>query len=603
MKMFDLQKSPIRQNINSLKENQLSVFEDGNFEREGEHLHYVGIQVRTILKDIENMMGTMQNHANDTIRIAVMGEVKAGKSTFINTLAGKKVAYTDILEATAIVSEITFAEEEYVHLLDAKGQIVKDFSMEEMLEWMEEMVDEEADFSEYEKMDIGITAESLKEVILVDTPGLLSITSQNHDITNKYVAETDYIIWVINSHNLGSKAVNDYIDKIKLSGKPMIGIINKVDSMEEQKEIEEYIFKEYGAIFEDIFFVSSKKAWDLLQLGEEDWKEQTGFEGILDCIEELAEDKEHSTTQTQYYQLQREREVHMKMRERIRKRKEYYDNEIATFSYVNTELKKSIRQEIKRWCKDEFFITEREKLLHASNERFPELFSKYSDSLYLTDIIEKKYNEITSFIYQKWNIVMESLSITSSQVTVDFTYDKTITLEQEKVENSLSDVDFDKKIKSVLVKGIAFAGYWAWLGPAAEVATFVGSLIPCTMPFVIAGTVFDVVKKNSADTRAVMENTKKKQEAVEDLYKEVLKLMLKESDKMEKELFACTDHYYKDKCEEYKEKTKQFHFDFTDIAFSKFMAALDTYITKLDAAIGTLGEDKLPEPPKASDLE
>ena len=80
MSEFNLNESPIRKNIKKLKDGQLSVFEEGT------------IQVRTILQDIENMLNVMKSHGDDVVRIAVMGEVKAGKSTFINALVGKEVA-------------------------------------------------------------------------------------------------------------------------------------------------------------------------------------------------------------------------------------------------------------------------------------------------------------------------------------------------------------------------------------------------------------------------------------------------------------------------------------------------------------------------------
>lgn len=167
MEQFDLQKSPIRRNIKSLREGQLSVFEEGTFEGDGNDKRFVGLQVRTILSDVENMLGVMKSHENEALRVAVMGEVKAGKSTFINALMRKKVAYTDIWEATAIVSEIVYSDEEYARLINKDGTVEKEFTFGEMLEWMEEMVDEEADFSNYERIEIGLNSEILEDMIVV----------------------------------------------------------------------------------------------------------------------------------------------------------------------------------------------------------------------------------------------------------------------------------------------------------------------------------------------------------------------------------------------------------------------------------------------------
>ena len=606
MEQFDLQKSPIRRNIKSLREGQLSVFEEGTFEGDGNDKRFVGLQVRTILSDVENMLGVMKSHENEALRVAVMGEVKAGKSTFINALMRKKVAYTDILEATAIVSEIVYSDEEYARLINKDGTVEKEFTFGEMLEWMEEMVDEEADFSNYERIEIGLNSEILEDMIVVDTPGLLSITSQNHDVTNRYIAETDYILWVINSHNLGSKAVNDYIDKIRLTGKPIIGIINKVDSEAERNEIEDYIEKEYSSIFEEIFYVSAQNAWNEIESSNDESEGDFGLLDVLDCLEDLGDDKEHSTSQTSYYQLQRDKEVHIRMRERIKERKGYYDNEMSAFSYVNNELKKSIHKELRRWYKDELFVDEKQKLLGSSMEDFTTLFNQFKDPVYITDIISRKYDEVTQFIYRKWDIVIEALALTSSEVIVDFTYDKDIALNESTTNEKIRD-RLSKKVKEGMAKGAAigvtFAGYWAWLGPAAATATFAGSLIPITIPFAVGGAAIAAIgNKISADAEN-LENEEKKQKAVDDLYKEVMSFMAKECEQMEKGLIACTDRYYEDKCEDYRNKTAQFNFDFTNPAYHDFEEELDSYISELEKGIAVLEKNEIPEPPKMGDAE
>lgn len=605
MSEFNLQESPIRKIINNLEEDQLSVFEDGTYVGDGEEKRYKGIQARVILNDVENMLDVMKGHSQEVVRIAVMGEVKAGKSTFINTLLGKEVAYTDILEATALVSEITYSDNEYVQLIGRDGSIVRECSLQDMLSWMEDMVDDEGDFSIYEKIVIGVPIELLKNLIIVDTPGLFSITSQNRDITNAYIAETDYILWVINSCNLGSKVVNDYIDKIHLSGKPMIGIISKVDSESVKEEIEKYIMAEYSSIFEDIFFVSSKVAMELKEDNDDEWVEKSGFEDLYDCIEEISEDKEHSTNKTQYYQLQRDKEVHVKMREKINERKGYYDNEIATFSYVNNEIKKTIKSEIQNWCRNDFFVNERQELLNASDKDFSNVVSKYSDPVYITELIENKYNEIAKFIYQKWNIVTESLTLKSSQVIVDFSYDKQLFLEDEEttkiITQNYNEARIKEGVKTGAAVGVAFAGYWAWLGPAALSATFMSSLVPCTIPFVVAGVVLSGLVQNGIDGNVAIQNAKKKQEYVDDLYKEVTKIIVKESNNMENALCSCSDYYYKEKCDEYKQRTSQFNFDFTEPSFGNFITALDTYIEKVNAQIESLERIDVPEPPKTDE--
>ena len=152
--MFDLNESPIRKNIKSLDNEQLSIFEDSSFSNIDEK-HRTNIQVRTILKDIENMLQIMDENIDKTVKIAVMGEVKAGKSTFINVCTGKQIAYTDVLEATSIVSEISYSKDEYARVYNQDGSVAKEFSFDELLEWTETMLDDMEDFTCFSRIEIG----------------------------------------------------------------------------------------------------------------------------------------------------------------------------------------------------------------------------------------------------------------------------------------------------------------------------------------------------------------------------------------------------------------------------------------------------------------
>lgn len=613
MEIIDLQSSPIRKNINSLDPGQLSIFEDkdGKFEGEAGSERYVGIRAKEILSDVLNMEDAIAHHTGDKTRIAIMGEVKAGKSTFMNAVIGKEVAYTDVLEATSIVAEVVYSDDEYVNLLDKEGNVEKTMSIEDMLEWMEDISDLDDDekisiCQKYSKMEVGINSDILQDMIFVDTPGLLSITAENHNITNEYVRETDYILWVIDSQNLGSKAVNDYIDGVRDSGKPIIGIINKVDNTENRIEIEDYIRQEYGAVFEDIFFVSAKKAWKLRSSGDEGWGDESGIGDVIDYINDIACDKEYSVDKTMYYQYQRDKEVHVRLRERVKERKVNYDANIASFSDIHNRICKAVRSELRRWRKKEFFINEREALYNANKDQFNELLEKYSDRGYLTDLLDEKFNEITGFIQKKWEIVERSLTIAPSQVLIDFSYDKSIVFEEDTEVDQVSEAGRLESIKEGLKTGtaigIALTGYWAWLGPAAATATFVGSVIPVTAPLAIGGAFVGALatKKLRVDNSEI--NRKRMQELSDDLYQEVLKAAEAECNEIEKALSACSENYYAMKKEEFKRATASLNFDFEDPEYSVFIESLDSYLKELDENINRLKAQNIPEPPSMDEI-
>lgn len=602
--MFDLSKSPIRKNISYLQPGQLSIFEDDSLDGndiEGTHK----LQVRTILKDTENMLGTMESNRDKPIKIAVMGEVKAGKSTFINVCVGKEIAYTDVLEATAIVSEITYSENEYAKLIDIHGNTVQNFSFDDMLIWSEEMIDHGEDFSNYGGIEIGICNELFKNLVFVDTPGLLSITSENHDVTNDYIAQADYILWVINSRNLGSKSVNDFIDKIKLSGKPLIGIINKVDSEDDLKEIKNYVENEYHNIFEEIFYVSAANAWSLLRSGDPNWKQTTGFEAVLDCVEDLSEDKDYSSIKTQYYQLQREREVHLKIQSTIFARKKYYDNELATFWDISKRMKAAIKEELTQWVETELYMDEKAQLLNADESKFDYLIEQFSSSSYFTDIIDNKYKEISYKIYEQWDMIGNELVSSSSQVLIDFKYHRPINSNETNPDTTIynSTENVKKGMKNGAIMAIAFAGYSAWLGPAATAITFVDALVPCLIPLTIGGALLERALNDGKRTREIVNLAERNRALTDDLYNRIIEAAKKEMRQIESSLVECVNHYYNERCDFYKEKTKALNFDFTEPQYGNFINSLESYLQKLNDAIESLEKDVIIPPPSMEGLE
>lgn len=69
-----------------------------------------------------------KNLIENKFMLAVVGEVKAGKSTFINALIGKKILPSDTLQSTSAIIEIIKSEVEYVKVRFGDGhiEIIKD---------------------------------------------------------------------------------------------------------------------------------------------------------------------------------------------------------------------------------------------------------------------------------------------------------------------------------------------------------------------------------------------------------------------------------------------------------------------------------------------
>lgn len=140
--------------------------------------------------------------AEQKLTVLVAGEVKAGKSTFINTLLG-----TDILSAatevcTNVASKIVFGEEEkiLVHFSpDEKGNMTKEslpISREDISDYSTETLNKE-NRKKVEYIEIQINSPLLAEgLAFIDTPGLGAIDPLHAIATYKIATSADIIFFL-----------------------------------------------------------------------------------------------------------------------------------------------------------------------------------------------------------------------------------------------------------------------------------------------------------------------------------------------------------------------------------------------------------------------
>jgi GTPase SAR1 family protein len=110
--------------------------------------------------------------AEETLNVAVVGKVKAGKSTLVNLLVGKKVAATDERECTKVVTHYRYAP------VASAEVVLKDGRAESVVldGWVlpSELGHSLADISH---IVVWLPASALRDFSLIDTPGLATTTT------------------------------------------------------------------------------------------------------------------------------------------------------------------------------------------------------------------------------------------------------------------------------------------------------------------------------------------------------------------------------------------------------------------------------------------
>jgi len=193
------------------------------------------------------------------IDVAILGQFKAGKSSFINSIIGKKVLPVGAIPVTTVITRIQFGPEEMatVTFFDKKKINV---GLDEIEEFISELKNA-ANQKNVEVVDITLpNLISYPGLRLVDTPGLGSIFKYNTELSEEWLPEVGAAIIAISSDRpLSENDLNLIRELMEFTPKVVI-LLTKVDllSEEQQKEVIKFfkdsLKKEFNTDFQILLY-------------------------------------------------------------------------------------------------------------------------------------------------------------------------------------------------------------------------------------------------------------------------------------------------------------------------------------------------------------
>lgn len=482
-----LKTSPIRRYLEGAKEKNI-------FERE-----------RKILNDIDEIIKVNKENLYKKLKVVVMGEVKAGKSTFVNYLVGRKVSHTNVLEATSTIIEVKYSEKDEVIIKRNNMNDIRLNNIEELDRMLETNKENKEFFDEIDLIIIGVKSEKLKKLTIVDTPGLNTITGKNEEITNEYIKNSDIILWVLNSNHFGQSDVNLKIEDVRKYGKDIIGIANRIDEIDgEYDEIIDYLNCEMGHVFSDIFAISAKKAYEGIIEDDENKLEDSKInildEYLINTIEKKPQSvKLEASLKSINIQIDIDIKTHKKAKENLINILENLKKDYDELVKFNSNCKVEIDNKLDEWLNKKFLEKEREELMHSDRFKFNEMIKMKFNNDELLQKINIKYDELGRELYEKWSNNIEKIN--------ERNFAKK--LEQDALD-VVDKIDESNTTYESIVKGgvtgsgiaLALAGYSAWLGPAAAYVSIGSAISAFLPPLLIAGAVGGVMWKVSGADRS-----------------------------------------------------------------------------------------------------
>ena len=155
--------------------------------------------------EVRSELETLSRRLREPARVAVVGRVKAGKSTLVNALLGQRVAPTDVSECTRLVTWYRYGQPQRVELA------LRDGTRRELMLTPEGMLPGELGVPPemVASIDVFLANETLRNFTLIDTPGIGSVNREFSAATEEFLnasaesatatAAADAVIFMLNT--------------------------------------------------------------------------------------------------------------------------------------------------------------------------------------------------------------------------------------------------------------------------------------------------------------------------------------------------------------------------------------------------------------------
>lgn len=222
----------------------------------------IKLRKHDLLKDLSFKVTDIIDSFNKPLVVTVMGEFKVGKSTFINALIGKNIAPMGVTPTTATINFFQYGTRNKIKVIWNDGSEPETVRIDKLSEYVDERKVNKQEIENIKLVEIYYDWDTLRDISVVDTPGLNVGIKLHEETTKNFVEKSDAIIWLFDVEQAGKASERKMLEYIKQFSQKTVGVINAIDkvSKDEFDEVLEYLKIEFENYISEIIGVSSKLA-------------------------------------------------------------------------------------------------------------------------------------------------------------------------------------------------------------------------------------------------------------------------------------------------------------------------------------------------------
>ena len=243
----------------------------------------------------------INQYVSEKYHIAVLGQFKRGKSTFLNSLLGADILPSAVLPLTAIPTYIFYSEYKKIiinfksgknqtyffdSIADAKN-IIYEYATEEKNPENRKNVSSIELYYDSEILDNGL--------VLIDTPGIGSTNRHNTEVTLNFLPQCDAAVFLVSPDPPITEVEVEFLKEVKSKVARLFFVLNKIDYLDEDEK--ESLLKFLVDVFnkkaeikcstDDIFSVSAKTALKSFLSNNIDLREKSGINRVISFLNEF----------------------------------------------------------------------------------------------------------------------------------------------------------------------------------------------------------------------------------------------------------------------------------------------------------------------------